>query len=465
MDSERENIVAIVNSLLSRFLPALVLLLIGIPAALYLVPREWEQMQWEVPGMPDSYPIEQQCRPFFLLLLCFIPFAGGIVYACMGTMDRYMSRNFLTYFTMCTFIMLLIYILADFTDNMERFRTRFDDPVVQALAFYGSQLPMFLYQILPYTLMMGALWSLSKFSGTCEITGMMQSGRSLLRLCLPLFFFSLLVSLVYGIFGFHWAPNGSLYRQMTFRKHRADDGTTLPIIYRSDANARIWNIRQPASMDNPGVPMLGVKIEQFDTDTRGRLLCQYLAEKATWNKSQATWTLENVYIRGMVPANERPQDDVFHESLVCDFNEKPYQIISPSQTDRIDAMGTSTLYEFIASGAGSREDRCKKRTEWHVRIARVFSCMVLVLLAVPSAVTFQRRGTMKGIGIAVLLAALMLFFYRVFPSFGEAGLIPAWISAWIPNACYIVIAIYLFYKNLAHRSFREWLQAKMQGKP
>jgi lipopolysaccharide export system permease protein len=90
--------------------------------------------------------------------------------------------------------------------------------------------------------------------------------------------------------------------------------------------------------------------------------------------------------------------------------------------------------------------------------------LVLVLLAIPSSVTFQRRGTMKGIGIAVVLAAFMLFLYRVFPSLGEAGLIQAWISAWIPNVLYTIIAIYIFRKNLAHRSFKEWLQAKLNGK-
>ena len=89
--------------------------------------------------------------------------------------------------------------------------------------------------------------------------------------------------------------------------------------------------------------------------------------------------------------------------------------------------------------------------------------MVLVLLAIPSAVTFQRRGTMKGIGIAVLLAALMLFFYRVFPALGEAGVMQAWLSAWIPNFLYRGIAVYLFRKNLAHRSFKEWFQARMKG--
>ncbi len=448
-----------------RFLPAFILLALGSLLALKLVPSELEQMQWEVPGMPESYPLEQKCRPFFLLVLCYIPFMGAVFYAFMGTMDRYMSRNFISYFLMCTLILLLIYILADFTDNMERFRSRFDDPVRQALAFYVSQLPMFLYQILPYTLMMGTLWCLSKLSGTSEITGMMQSGYSLVRLCRPIFLYSVLVAMIYGIFGFHWAPNGSLYRQILLKQARSADGSPPSLIYRSEANARNWRIERPASIANPGAPMENLIIEQFDTEKRGRLLRQYRAASATWNKKDATWLLQDVYIRDMAPANIRPEDDTHADSLVCHFDEKPYQIITPSQSNRIDAMGTSQIYEYIASGAGSREDRCKIRTEWHVRIARIFSCLVLVLLAVPSSVTFQRRGTMKGIGIAVILAALMLFLYRVFPSLGEAGLIQAWISAWIPNVCYFGIALFLFRKNLAHRTFREWLGAKLKRQP
>ncbi len=449
-------------SFIQRTFPALVLLVLGALLALYLVPSELEQMKWEVPGMPETYPIEQLCRPIFLGLLCFLPFLGALAYAFMGTMDRYMSRNFITYFLMCTLILLLIYILADFTDNMERFRTRFDNPVAQALHFYGTQLPMFLYQILPYTLLMGTLWSLSKLCGGCEITGMLQSGRSLLRLCMPVFVMASLVSVGYGICGFHWAPSGSLYREIVMKKNKNADGTPKSIVYRSDATSRIWRIFWPALVTSPGDPMKGVTIDQFDPEVRGRQLKQYRAEKATWNKDDSTWTLENVYIRELAAPGMRPKDDQFEASITLPFEEKPYQIITPSQNERVDSMGTSALYEYIDSGAGSREERRKLRTEWHVRIARVFSCMVLVLLAIPSAVTFQRRGTMKGIGIAVLLAALMLFFYRVFPSLGEAGVMQAWLSAWIPNFLYIIIAVYLYYKNLAHRSFSEWLRAKMK---
>lgn len=452
------------TALLRRFTPALILFLLGAALAALIVPAELEQMRWEVPGMPSTYPLEQQLRPILLLTLCMLPCAGAVVYALLGTMDRYIMRAFTSYFLMCTLILLLIYILADFTDNMERFRTRFDNPIVQAGLFYAMQLPMFLYQILPYTLLMGALWSLSKLSGTCELTGMLQSGRSLLRVCRPIFYVAALVALVYGICGFHWAPNGSLYRQLLL-KQAPPSGQQKALVFRSEKDARIWRIAKPASITNPGEPMRGVIIEQFDADNRGELLRQYFAESATWNKADSTWTLRNAYERDLSHAHEVPVDDRFLGTCTLPFDEKPYQIITPGQGGRVDSIGTATLYECIAGGSGSREDRAKMRTEWHVRIARIFSCLILVLMAIPSAVTFQRRGTMKGIGIAVLLAALLLFFYRLFPALGEARLIPAWISAWIPNAAYLLISVYLFRVNLAHRSLREWLTARLHGEP
>ncbi|MBR5878725.1 MAG: LptF/LptG family permease, partial [Akkermansia sp.] len=293
-------------SILRNSLPAVILFLLGSLLAWYLVPIELEQMRWEVPGMPETYPIEQLCRPIFLGLLCYLPFIGAVFYAFMGTMDRYMSRNFITYFLMCTLILLLIYILADFTDNMERFRTRFEDPLIQALGFYGTQLPMFLYQILPYTLLMGTLWCLSKLCGGSEITGMLQSGRSLLRVCMPIFLLGSLVALGYGICGFHWAPNGSMYREMVLKRNKNADGSAKPIVYRSDATSRIWRIEKPPFITDLSQPMRIVNIDQFDSEVRGKLLKQYRAESAVWNKEESTWTFTNVYVREMSAPGTRP---------------------------------------------------------------------------------------------------------------------------------------------------------------
>ncbi len=448
-------------TLLQRNIPTLILFVLGSIFAYFLVPIELEQMRWEVAGMPESYPMEQKMRLILLSLLCYIPFIGAICYSLMGTMSRYVARNFISYFLLCTGILMLIYILADFTDNMERFNSRFENPAEQCLIFYFTQIPMFLYQILPYTLMMGTLWSLSKLCGTSELTGMLQSGRSLMRICAPIFVFGTLIAVVYGIFGFHWAPNGSLYREIHLKQYKTAQGGT-PIIYRSEASSRIWRIESPPNMSNPGLPMRDVVVEQFDPKKQGRLIYQIRAEEASWNKESATWTFKNVLERKVINFSDdisldtlRPSDDLIKESLTMEFDEKPYQIICPTTNGGNDTIGTSALYEYIASGAGSKLDRAQKRTEWHLRIARIFTCLVLVLLAIPNAITFQRRTAMKGIGFALLMTALLLFFYRVFPTLGESGLIPAWISAWITNILYILVTIWLFNQKLAHRSFKE----------
>ncbi len=459
-----------ISEFFKRLLPVLIFFILGSALAALLVPNELEQMQWEVAGMPSSYPLEQKMRPILLILLCYIPFIGAIIYSFMGTMSRYIARNFISYFLLCTSILMLIYILADFTDNMERFNTRFEEPVTQCLIFYATQLPMFLYQILPYTLLMGTLWSLSKHSGTSELTGMLQSGRSLLRLCTPIFIFGSLVAIVYGIFGFHWAPNGALYREIHLKQHQSANGGN-PIIYINEADYRIWRIEKPAPLTNPGEPMHELVIEQFDENNPGRLLYQLRAEEAQWNKKSASWTFHKVYTRKVISFDDditfedmNSTADAYHESLTMDFDEKPYQIICPATRGGNDTIGTSTLYEYIASGAGSKLDRAQKRTEWHLRIARVFTCLVLILLAIPNAITFQRRTAMKGIGLALLMAALLLFFYRVFPTLGESGLLPAWISAWITNILYLLVTIWLINRNLAHRSFKECVIALFKKK-
>lgn len=60
-----------------------------------------------------------------------------------------------------------------------------ESPLEGTFRFYLSQLPMILNLILPYTLLLGTLWALTKLSSSSEITGMLQSGRSLLRINSP----------------------------------------------------------------------------------------------------------------------------------------------------------------------------------------------------------------------------------------------------------------------------------------
>ncbi|MCC8020486.1 MAG: LptF/LptG family permease [Akkermansia sp.] len=442
-----------INSRLKRWLPAVLFLLLGVILSASLVPNELERMQWEIPGMPASYPVEQKCRPVFLSVMSFLPFIGAMAYAFMDTLARYVSRVFISTFLLCTAILTLIWLLADFTDNIERFRSHFDSPLADTLEFYGTQIPMVMNLILPYTLLMGALWTLSKLSGSSELTGMIQSGRSLLRLCLPVFFYASLVALVYGMCGFHWAPNASLYRQLMLKGSKNDTSNTL--IYNNEIGKRIWRIARPPVLTRPGDPLGDVIVEQFSQENPGRVINRIEAERATWDKASASWIFHHAWLRNDETA--KAHADTYSNEFRLSIEERPFQLITPLQSQRPDALGTTTILDHLHSRANNADARRQLRTEWHVRIAKVFSCLILVLIAIPSAVTFQRRSPMKGIGIAMLLAAFLLFLYEVCPSLGAAGVLPSWLSAWLPNFLYFGVFCYMFRTQLAHRSAMEWL--------
>lgn len=439
----------------------LILLALGGIAAWFLMPREWSQMQWEIPGTPSEYPLAQLLRPWLILLGCFLPTGGMLLYNRADIMDRYVARTWFSAFIMCTAILTLIYIIGDFADNVGDLMN-LESPLTGAFRFYVSQFPMILNLILPYTLLLGTLWALTKLSSSSEITGMLQSGRSLLRINAPVIIGSIFAAFYFGIFGFHWAPNSTLYRKLLFSSlsQSKKEQESRSTVYKNDSAGRIWYLGNPPGIDSPGEPFKQVRVEQFSAP--GKLEYELFAKEASWDPASRTWTFLHAIKRTSPQQAPRRLNDVplfsgsAYQTLKEQYPETPWQLISPNV--RVDTQGTPALQEIIKAGTTNARYLRSLETEWHVRIARMFSCIILTFIAIPSAITFQRRSTMSGIGIALFLAAAMLFLYEFFPTLASAGYLPTWLGAWIPNIIYIIIAIRLFRTRLAHRSFMEMLK-------
>lgn len=440
----------------------LALVLLGSATAWQLMPREWSQMQWEIPGTPSEYPLAQLLRPWLIMLGCFLPALAMLLYNRADIMDKYVTRTWLTAFVMCTAILTLIYIIGDLADNVGDLMN-LASPIAGTCRFYLIQLPMILSQILPYTLLLGTLWALTKLSSSSEITGMLQSGRSLLRINAPVIIGSVFVAIYFGIFGFHWAPNSTLYRKLVFsslsqNKGKKDESHST--IYKNDAQARIWYLGNPPAFDSPGKPFCQVRVEQFYAP--GKMDYELFADEATWDSATRMWSFRNAVKRFYSRQEARDLNTVplFDGEIVPmlqePYTETPWQLISPNV--QVATQGTPALQEIIKAGTTNEKHLRSLKTEWHVRVARMFSCIILTFIAIPSAITFQRRSAMSGIGIALLLAATMLFLYECFPALAAAGYLPTWLGAWMPNIIYIIIAIRLFQTKLAHRRLSELLK-------
>lgn len=315
----------------------LLLLALGGTAAWFLMPREWSQMQWEIPGTPSEYPLAQLLRPWLILLGCFLPALGMLLYNRSGILDRYVARTWFTAFIMCTAILTLIYIIGDFADNVGDLMN-LDSPLAGTFRFYLSQLPMILNLILPYTLLLGTLWALTKLSSSSEITGMLQSGRSLLRINAPVIIGAVFAAIYFGIFGFHWAPNSTLYRKLMFSSlsQNKNDDASRSTIYKNDAESRIWYLGDPPGIDSPGEPFRQVRVEQFSAP--GKMEYELFADEAMWDPASRTWTFRQAIKRNYSQEEPRPAERrarvrragipnveraLSRDSLAVDFPQRP----------------------------------------------------------------------------------------------------------------------------------------------
>lgn len=450
------------------------LLVIGAIVSYILIPKEIIQLSWEVPGLPEDYPLVYKARPWLIGIACFIPALLSGVMLFTRILDRYLMANILTTFTITTGVIFLIWLLADFSDNVSDI-SKLDNPLLGLFRFYLNQIPMVLSMILPYSLLLAALWTLSSLSRNCEITPMLQSGQSLFRIMLPIIVVGFTTAIYTTIFNYQWAPSATLYRSLTFDdirriKSQEKNHDVDPIIYRNDEDNRIWTIEELPSLDNPYAPFKGVRIELFSAP--GRLQTEYFAETATWNSTTREWTLHNARIRRHLDESEKQatEDPVLplfdkrdpKEPIILPYRETPWLLITPGV--KIDTRSVPDLISNLETKSLNAKDRLLFRTHKHLRFAQGFSAFVLVLLAIPGGINFSRRSNLSGIGIALGLSGFMIFSFQVFPALASSGYMAPFLGAWLPNIIFLIIGITMFYRKLAHRNLKDYLVWKKDQK-
>ena len=140
-----------------------------------------------------------------LAALCFLPALAGLVYSLGGTLDRYITRQFLGIFGICLSALFMIWLLIDLSDNVSEFRES-DNILCTICIFYGTRSPAIFLLLLPYSLLLALLYSLGKLSTNREIIAVIQSGRGVIRITLPLFIAGTFCTLLTLGLNYHWAP-------------------------------------------------------------------------------------------------------------------------------------------------------------------------------------------------------------------------------------------------------------------
>lgn len=430
----------------------------GLVATLILLPFELSSVHQQLLGFPDSHVVTEQARPWIMAGICLLPALGAWLYSLGDILDRYITRRFLTMFGICMAGLYVVWLLLDLSDNVGEL-TSSDNVVGTALVYYFTRLPAVLMLLLPYALMLSLLESLSRLSSNREVIAIIQAGRSVLRLCVPLIIAGAVCTLLALGINYHWAPvaEGS-QNEILQRATGQQTKKASKVVYRNLHTGRLWMVNSFPPDYQKGKALLGVEVTTTGED--GKLASRLTAKKASWDPDTGEWTFYKAvicrYADRKPPVYEMPEGPL----IIGGWDETPWQIIKPGLEAK--HLGVPGLNAWLNTHEKfpNIADPEPYLTHRHYRFALPFACMITVLLAAPLAIQFSRRASTGGIFLAIALSCLMLLINTIILALGESGYLPPMLAAWLPNIIFGGIGFYLLQRRVTgkpiYASIRSW---------
>jgi lipopolysaccharide export system permease protein len=366
----------------------------------------------------------------------------------MKLLDRYLLRTLLTPLAYCLAGFGILIIVHDLFDHLSHF-IEHKTSLLDILYYYALLLPSMMVFIVPISLMLSVLYSLSQLTRSNELTAMRASGIGLYRLTLPFlavgFFFTLLVGVVHETIGprcGYWAA-----QFLRYQEHRESAHLAPEVAYYQPLEGRTWWI---AALNTKTFEMTDVRITQEAEQGQVKIH----AERAEFLDGH--WWFFNVAIQNFNEEGDpvrqydesgNPLGIVRREKIMemSAFSERPEEFINVTKDPQFLTSRERIQYlEDNATISGDAEARI--RVDLHSRLAMPWVCLIVTMLGIPFGATTARQGALMG----VILALGMFFGFYFLMHFGlwmgKQLFIPAWLAAWFPNLLFFSIGCVLLHR-------------------
>jgi LPS export ABC transporter permease LptG len=368
-------------------------------------------------------------------------------------LDRYVLRSFFEPFIICTFGFLAIWLIFDLSDNGPDFIAAKASLKVVGF-FYLTQLPAIILIVLPVGLLLAMLFSLSRMSRTNEIISQLTAGRSVVRVVMPLIFVGLLCTGILGWLNYELAPHADAIKKVALEqiskgqksmRQEAIEGH----LFRDRMTGRTWYCEKYRMGSNT---LQGVVVVQ--QDEKANIVSKWYARRADYDPRSGDWGL----IAGMkvefdTEGNELRRED-FSENMrrVTDWSETPWRI--SSSNFEAQNLSVPELRQYLTQNHDFPEfNLAPYRTFLQYRHALPWTCLVVVLIAAPLGIVYNRRGVLAGVASSIFIFFGMIFSTNLFLALGKGMRVSAAVAAWTPNAVIALIGLFLLYLRSTNRDF------------
>ena len=357
----------------------------------------------------------------------------------MRLLDRYLLRELLVPLGYCLSGFLLLWVVSDLITELNGLQEK-KLHVGDIARYYLVKTPEFLVLVLPIALLLALLYTLTNHARHNEITAMRAAGISLWRLCLPYFGVGLLASLAVFWLNECFVPQSA------------------------DSAERIRNSRSPAPAGAPAhnkILNLGINnardgrdwiIGQYDLRTSEMtrpVVVSRLADgshlelrAARAVRSNGCWNFYDV-LEYQRPARPDALPVLLLKTNLLaklDFTETPEQIQSEIQlssgTGLVKAKRADIPIAVILNYLRLHpypSQAAMLYTKLAGRLATPWTCLVVVLIAIPFGAPSGRRNVFVGVASSILICFAYFVLQQVCLAAGAGGRLAPWLAGWLPN--------------------------------
>ncbi len=367
----------------------------------------------------------------------------------MRLLDRYLLRELLVPLGFCLVGFLMFFIIFDLFGSLDDFQAH-KLHGLDVAEYYAVKTPEFLVTVLPVALLLALLYTLTNLARHQELTAIRAAGIGLWRMCAPHLSVGFIASL--GLFAMNelWVPDADDTAESILNRRRERTAPAVTTVDRGSVDfvnsldGRIWHMD---AFDRKTGEMINPKVGWSLPDGSRREL---LARRASW--TNGVWTFHEVIEHTYAPITGALTWTNTPWLAVSGFTESPASIRSGMKiADRLNRRRTRSadiplveLLDYLRLHPRlTPQDRAWLLTKLQGRLATPWTCLVVVLIALPFSALTGRGSVFVGVASSLVICFGYFILLQVGLALGAGGYLSPWVAAWSPNLLVSAIGLWL----------------------
>ncbi len=357
----------------------------------------------------------------------------------LGKLDRYVGSAALSAYVLALLFFGFMSVLFDVLLEMDKYTSAAEENDIGTFALLGMlgkfhllSLPSLFVTIAPFVTVIASMFAVTRFMASNEVTPMIFTGRSMFRTLLPVMALGLFSALAMALMWQTMIPYVSEQRESLQLMLKGDPAEVM------QKRVMLWSRDNPRQMlfceryVHSKELMENVVLYDPGSTAGDELLVQ--AKSATWNPEKKDWELLGGLRKGKAGRSDPEQ--------YLGLSEVTPTIIRQSR--KLDKEASGLSYTELQELRRMRPGKSSYTLALHSHVTFPLANLVLMLLALPLAVHFERGRRIERVALAIVICAGYLLLDLTCQNLGHQGYLHAVVAAWTPTIIFGSLGVVVY---------------------